>query len=58
MKASLKRGTFYALEVHAKESKDDKLINYYLGFDFEVLMDDRHHLIMPYKKLIKATGGS
>ena len=53
MKESLNRGTYYALEIHAKESEDDKLIKYYIGFGFIPLMRDKRHLIMPRKEIIK-----
>ena len=55
MKESLKRGTFYALEVNAKKSEGDKLIKYYMGFGFVPLLDDKNHLIMSRDEIVKAT---
>lgn len=44
MKKSLERGSFFALEVIAK---NDALINYYKSFGFIPLLDDRMHLFLP-----------
>lgn len=57
MKESLNRGTFYALELHAKESVDDKLIRYYLEWGFIQLNSDKHHLIMPRKTMLDCVAG-
>ncbi|MBS0289168.1 MAG: hypothetical protein JSS07_03910 [Proteobacteria bacterium] len=55
MKESLKRGTFYALEVNAKKSEGDKLIKYYMEFGFVPLLNDKNHLIMSRDEIVKAT---
>jgi hypothetical protein len=44
MVESLKRGSFYALEVNAK---NDKLSDYYKTFGFIPFLDDKQHLHLP-----------
>lgn len=44
MRKSLERGSFFALEVVAK---NDSLINYYISFGFIHFLDDKKHLFLP-----------
>lgn len=53
LKESLTRGTFYALVVHAKETTDNKLIEYYKKFGFTQLITNKHHLFMPHKEIMQ-----
>jgi hypothetical protein len=53
MKKSLERGSFFALEVVAK---NDELVEYYKSFGFIPLLDDKTHLFLPratFAKLIE-----
>lgn len=44
LKKSLERGTFFALEVIAK---NNALVNYYISFGFIPLLDNKKHLFLP-----------
>jgi predicted GNAT family N-acyltransferase len=54
MKTALTRGTFFALELHAK---NEKLISYYKQFGF-VSLEDCKHMILPYQILKQVTTSS
>tara|TARA_R110002110_G_scaffold209215_1_gene421603 strand:- start:12520 stop:13038 length:519 start_codon:yes stop_codon:yes gene_type:complete len=51
LKESLSRGSFFALELHAKNVA---LISYYKKFGFIQLMDSPLHMILPRKQIVKA----
>lgn len=50
MKKSLERGSFFALEVVAK---NDELVQYYKSFGFIPLLDDSVHLFLPRATIMK-----
>lgn len=51
LKESLNRGSFFAIELHAKNVP---LISYYKQFGFIQLIDNPLHMILPKKLIIKA----
>lgn len=51
LKESLNRGSFFALELHAKNAI---LIDFYKQFGFIQLIDNPLHMILPKKLIIKA----
>jgi len=53
LKESLNRGSFFALELHAKNVA---LIDFYKKFGFVQLVDSPLHMILPRKQIIKACG--
>ena len=53
MRQSLEWGSFFALELHAK---NEKLVQYYEQFGFIKINNDKHHMIIPYRTLKRAVG--
>ena len=48
IKKSLEKGSFYVLEVVAK---NDALVNYYISWGFICFLDDKTHLFLPRKTI-------
>lgn len=48
IKQSLHRGSFFGLELHAK---NEKLVDYYRRFGFVQLQDDPNHMFMSFKTI-------